>query len=224
MNTVVADSITRLANAVGERLAAGEDLERAVREVVAETYREHGRIVFGGDGYSAEWEAEAAERGLLNLRTTPDALPYLVDEATVRVFAEQSVLSARELQARYDVLVEQYSTKLNIEAHTAAQIARTMLLPAALRHRELIKTAGGPLAGQLLYELDGPLREFHTALGALEEVNEGGADGAQAHAEYMRDRTIPAMNRVRAVADRLERLVADDLWPLPRYAEMLFIR
>ena len=208
MNTIVADAVEALSRALSARRGRGETLEHAVREVVAEVYREHGRIVFDGDGYSAEWEREAERRGLLNLRTTPEALPQLVADSTVRVFAEQGVLSARELEARYDVLVEQYEKTVNIEAGTAAALARTLLLPAALRQRALIAEAGGPLVDELLAELDEPLGGFVTALRALE----AGGDA------------VPAMASLREHADRLERLVAGDLWPLPKYAEMLFVR
>jgi glutamine synthetase len=192
--------------------------------VVGEAYRRHGRIVFGGDGYSRAWEEEAAERGLLNLRTTPEALPHLVTDSTVRVFAERSVLSARELHARYDVLVEQYATQLNIEGHTAARMARTQILPAVLRQRELVANAAGPLTEQMLTELDGPLVDLYAAIEALERaLADGPAEGLE-HAAHMRDTVVPAMGLVRELADGFEHVVADDLWPLPAYAEMLFIR
>jgi glutamine synthetase len=127
----------------------------------------------------------------------------------VRVFAEQSVLSARELEARYDVLAEQYATTINIEAATAAALARVLLLPAALRQRALIAEAAGPLTERLLAELDEPLADFYAALRALEAAP---------------DDLVAAMAALREQADRLERLVAGDLWPLPKYADMLFVR
>jgi glutamine synthetase len=224
LNTIVADAIDELARAAAAWTEAGDDVEAAVREVIADTYRRHGRIVFNGDGYSAEWEREAAERGLLNLRTTPDALAELVSDATMRVFAEQSVLSARELQARYDVLLEQYATKLGAEAETAAQMARGRILPAVLRQRELIENARGPLLCELRTELDEPARKLYAAIGALEAVLADAPQQPLERALYMRDAVMGAAQEVRAHADRLERLVADDLWPLPTYAEMLFIR
>jgi glutamine synthetase len=224
LNTIVADAIDDLARAAAAWTEAGDDVEAAVREVIADTYRRHGRIVFNGDGYSDEWEREAQERGLLNLRTTPDALPELVSDATVRVFAEQSVLSARELHARYDVLLEQYATKLGIEGQTAAQMARGRILPAVLRQRELIENARGPLLCELRTELDAPARGLYAAIGALEAALAGVPEEPLERALYMRDAVMGAAQEVRADADRLERLVADDLWPLATYAEMLFIR
>ncbi len=202
LNTIVADAIHDLRRELQACMTAGSSLEGAVRDVVADTYRVHGRIVFDGDGYSAEWAREAERRGLLNLPTTPDALPQLVAESTVRVFAERSVLSARELHARYEVLLEQYTAQLEIEAQTAVHIARTLLLPAALRQRARIVEAGGPLERPLLAELDAPLSELYAAL----------------------TKAPVSLERLRAAADVLEGLVAEDLWPLPSYAEMLFIR
>ena len=134
------------------------------------------------------------------------------------------MLSERELEARYEVALEQYAVKLNIEAETAASIARTMILPAAARHVALAEGAG--LEGAVT-ESAGLLDELWTAIGKLEEVNlaENQPDEeALKWAKYMRDKVIPAMDGVRAVADRLEGIVADDLWPLPKYSEMLFIK
>jgi glutamine synthetase len=132
------------------------------------------------------------------------------------------VLSARELESRYEVFVEQYATKLNIEAETAASIARTMILPAAVRHLAEVKASG--VAG-LADEVEPLVTDLHAALLDLEKANDHeGPEGGIKHAEYMRDRVIPAMDAVRGVADQLERIVADDLWPLPKYSEMLFIK
>ena len=111
-------------------------------EVVKETYAESKRIIFGGDNYAEEWHAEAEQRGLLNLRTTAEALPEVISEQTVGTFGKYDVLSERELESRFEVWVEQYVIRANIESETAATIARTMLLPAALRHIALVEAAG----------------------------------------------------------------------------------
>jgi len=216
LNTIVADAL----NEMTQMLRDGFE----VREVIADVYRRHRAIVFDGDGYSEDWQEEARSRGLRNLATTPEALGELVTEPSQRVFAEQSVLSARELLARHDVALEQYATQLTIEAETAATMARTLLLPAGLRQRELIESGSGPLADDLLEELDGPLGELRAATRQLEAAVAAAPDGCGERAWYMRDRVVPWMRALRDAADRLERLVADDLWPLPSYAEMLFIR
>ena len=109
-------------------MRSGTEMEEAVREVIKDTYENHGRIVFGGDNYSSEWEAEAARRGLLNLKTTVDALPELISDQTVAAFSNYGVLNERELDSRHEVRAEQYVIKVNTEAETAADIARTMIL------------------------------------------------------------------------------------------------
>jgi glutamine synthetase len=193
-----------------------------VVEVVKDAYTYNRQIVFDGDGYSEEWHAEAERRGLLNLRTTPDALPELVSDDTKAIFAKYEVLSDRELESRFAVFTEQYEVKVNIEAETAASIARTMILPAALRHLAELKAAG---IESLVDETETLVGELVEAILGLEKANADYPDveGLEL-AEYMRDTVIPAMEATRVVADKLERIVADDLWPLPKYQEMLFIK
>ncbi len=222
LNTIAAEAIDDLAGQLAPLLDAGTDLGEAVLKVVKDTYTAHKRIVFNGDGYTEDWEKEAAERGLLNLRTTPDALPYLTDAATVALFEKYAVLSERELEAREEILTEQYVIKLNIEGETTAQIARTMILPAAVRHLSELKAAGNE---QLIGETDELLKELFFAIEKLESANEVHQDSTiHEEAKYMLEVVIPAMLGVREVADKLEKIVADDLWPLPKYWEMLFIK
>jgi glutamine synthetase len=139
------------------------------------------------------------------------------------MFGNYGVLSERELESRYEVFLEQYVTKLNIEAETAASIARTMILPAAVRHLNELRASG---IKSLLTEIEPIIEEFVGSLQRLEAANRDHPEECSTleHAEYMRDTVIPAMNDVRAIADGLERLIADDLWPLPKYEEMLFIK
>jgi glutamine synthetase len=202
----------------------GKNADEAVTEVVKASYAANRQIVFGGDNYSDEWHAEAEKRGLFNLKTTPDALPWLIEDQTTTVFGNYEVLSERELHSRYEVAIEQYATKLNIEAETAASIARTMILPAAARHLALLKAANMQAA---VSETELLIGELWGAIAELEKANlsENQPDEEPMRwATYMRDKVIPAMDGVRDVADRLERIVADDLWPLPKYSEMLFIK
>ena len=224
LNTIVAEAIDDLADQLEDALRGGASLEEALRPVLQRSWAEHKRIVFDGDGYSQEWHEEAARRGLLNLRTTPEALPYFTAPETVAVFERYRVLSERELASRCEVFTEQYAVKINIEAETAAHIARTMLLPAALRHLSLVKEAG---VAPLVRETEALVDEFVAAIHRLETANlkENQDDSsAAAWATYLKDHVIPAMDEVRAVADKLEGIVADDLWPLPKYSEILFIK
>jgi glutamine synthetase len=223
LNTIVADAIDDLAEQLERDLGAGADLEDALRPILQRSYAENKRIVFGGDNYAPEWHAEAERRGLLNLRTTPDALPHLISDDTVALLSRHGVLSRRELESRHEVFLEQYVTKLNIEAETAVSIARTMLLPAAARHLALLLEAQ---LSDLAAETSDLIAEFTDAIHVLESANlaENQPHEPVEHARYMRDTVIPAMDAMRAVADRLERIVADDLWPLPKYSEILFIK
>ncbi|HXD67340.1 MAG TPA: glutamine synthetase III [Solirubrobacteraceae bacterium] len=224
LNTIVAEAIDALAEELEQGLEGGAALEEALRPLLQRSYAANRQIVFGGDNYSEEWHTEAEARGLLNLRATPDALPYLVNDDTVTLFSHYGVLSQRELESRYEVFVEQYIAKLNIEAETAASIARTMLLPAATRHLALLLSAQ---MGELASETEGLISTFVDAIKELESANleeNQPDDDLLKHAEYMRDVTIPAMEATRAAADTLEKVVADDLWPLPKYSEILFVK
>ena len=222
LNTIVAEAIDMLCDKLEARGSNGTSSHDAIVEIVRETYSANKQICFDGDNYTEAWHDEAERRGLTNLRTTPDALPWLVEKQTIAAFERYEVLSERELESRFEVSVEQYSTKLNIEAETAASIARTMLLPAAVRHLGELRAAGHE---GLIGETAGLIDAFVTAIQKLEEVNaHHPAEEGLEHAKWMRDNVIPAMDATREVADRLERIVADDLWPLPKYSEMLFIK
>jgi glutamine synthetase len=225
LNTIVAEAIDDLAGKLKTALKGNAaNLEKAVAKVVRESYAANKRIIFDGDNYAPEWHAEAEKRGLYNLRSTPEALPWLVDKSTVALFKKYGVLSKRELESRHEVFLEQYAVKINIESETAAAIARTQILPAAVRHLTELREAG---LEELIEEVEPVIRELHFALVALEDVNlaDNQDDSTPAKwAAYVHDRVVPAMEDVREVADRLEKIVADDLWPLPKYSEMLFIK
>jgi glutamine synthetase len=225
LNTIVAEAIDYLAEELEDALQGGAtSLEDALRPILQRSYATNKQVVFDGDGYSEEWHEEAARRGLLNLPTTADALPYLITDDTETAFSNYGVLSARELESRHEVMLEQYVTTINIEAETAADIGRTMLLPAAARHLSLLLSAQ---LAELASETEALIAALVDALRGLDEANlednQPFTDN-QAHAEYVRDVTIPAMNAVREAADRLEKVVTDDLWPLPKYSEMLFVK
>ncbi|HSK09557.1 MAG TPA: hypothetical protein VK911_08270, partial [Vicinamibacterales bacterium] len=194
---------------------------------------------FNGDGYSADWHEEAERRGLLNLRTTLDALATLRDQKNLDLFAKYAIMSHRELESRAEIFVEQYFKTVNIEGEMTAEMARTMVLPSAVRYLDDLLDAYHNYAqlvgasekgkakglGKLVEDLNSTINELVLALDGLDAQNaELGGDDVHSKAFHVRDNVIPAMTAVRAACDRLERMVPDDLWPLPRYREMLFIR
>ncbi|MEM9658303.1 MAG: glutamine synthetase type III, partial [Planctomycetota bacterium] len=211
-----------------EATAADPDqLHGAVQKLLTEIVEECGAIIFNGDGYSEDWHAEAEKRGLLNLRTTADALPMLLSPEVEELFGKYGVLSKRELESRYETYCEQYCMTVKVEANLTKKIARTMIFPAAVRYQsELASTCANlKLLG---YEFDTDtldritqlVKALQDSIADLSTASVGGCDGI----EKCRDLVIPAMQQVRACADELEGLVADDLWPLPTYQEMLFIK
>ncbi len=222
LNTIAAEAIDDLADQLEAKLADSGDLDRAVTEVVRDAYGASKRIVFGGDNYSEDWHSEAESRGLKNLSTTVDALPEVLTDQTLSAFEKYEVLSHRELESRYEVWMEQYTMRANIESETAASMARTMLLPAALRQVALEEAAG---MDALASETRALASEFVDAIAALEAANvyPDEVEGLDL-AIHARDRQLTALERVRELGDALEKLVADDLWPLPKYAEILFIK
>jgi glutamine synthetase len=222
LNTIVAEAIDSLAEDVEGKVHGGASLEEAVLAAVKDAWSANKQIVFDGDNYSDDWHAEAEQRGLANLKQTPDALPWLLEDQTVTLFSNYGVLSQRELESRYEVSLEQYATKINIEAETAASIARTMILPAALEYLALLDQTG---VERLKAEATELVDSFVEAIFALEEANLHHGNGdVLGHAKYMQGTVLPAMEAVREVADRLERVVPDQSWPLPKYSEILFIK
>ena len=227
LNTIVAESLDYVAT----KLEGSDDLYAAINSLVKEIIDEHWSVVFNGDGYSEEWHAEAAERGLPNLRTTVDALPVLGSEEVVGLFEKYGVLSPTESASRLDVYLEQYVMALQVEAKLMVEIGKTMIFPAAIRYQgELAATCANLKA--VGYEFDTDTLDTVTALvkglqdslAALATALEHEEDDLLAEATAARDHIIPAMVDVRKYADELEAMVADDLWPLPTYQEMLFIR
>jgi glutamine synthetase len=234
LNTVVAEAIDELTTSLETRVASGQALNEALRGLLAEEIHTFKRIIFNGDNYSAEWVEEANRRGLLNLKNAMDALPHLVEDKNAAIFEKYGVLSGRELESRYEIAVEQYFHAINIEGETMADMARTMILPAANRYlSELLLTAdradgaGIKASGVVTTArgVSGLIDELTDAIEVLVAQNaELGGDEVHSKALHMRDHIIPAMAAVRSAADRLEKVAPDDLWPIPTYRDMLFIK
>ena len=222
LNTAVADSLSQLADALdGLKPADFEGLTKVLSGIA----RENSQVLFEGNGYSEEWHAEAAKRGLPNNRTTVDALPSLTTDKAKTVFSRFGVLSERELASRVEIQWERYVKVQNIEASCAIDIASTMILPATAAYLGLL--AGAPSSkgiNQVCERVSGLADQLVDAIGVLEHAQHAAHEASSVHAEAKAfvSKVIPAQEALRGVVDELETLVADDLWPLPKYRELLF--
>ncbi len=235
LNTIVAESLDEIATQLEQAVAAKRDLNAEIQKVLQPIVKESKSVLFNGDNYSEAWHAEAERRGLFNRRTTVDSLPDLISPKSIGLFGKYGVLSERELHSRYEIFLENYRKTINIESQLTIQIAQRMILPAALRYQEQVASAISSLKATgvtvpktqvaHLSELVAGIEALQTATDHLSETVEEPAKGDSLdHAKHARDQVIPAMNAVRSAGDHLETLVADDLWPLPTYQEMLFIK
>ena len=194
-------------------------------KVLSTIARDHKGVIFEGNGYSEEWHAEAARRGLPNNRTTVDALPALLSKPARKVFAKFGVLTERELESRSEIFWERYVKVGNIEANCALDIARTMILPAAVRYLGELGEAGTSRGVATVKDrVAGLVDGLVDAMAGLEAAQHKAhkATDVKAEARVVVDAVIPAQAALRTVADELETVVSDDLWPLPKYRELLF--
>ncbi|GIV50560.1 MAG: glutamine synthetase [Candidatus Kapaibacterium sp.] len=226
LNTIAAEAIDELAASLERSLAQGTPLANALEEVIGQAIAEHRAIIYNDDGYSAEWHAEAAKRGLLNLRSTIEAIPTLTAPKNVELFSRYGIFNERELVARQEVAYTQYFKTINIEAETTERIAMTQLLPACFAYLESLGTIKiGAAAGALAREVADLTDQFAEALAELRQQNrELGGDLPKQKAHHMATNVLPAMEHVRAVADQLERLVPEQLWQLPSYQQLLWLK
>ncbi|MBX7166492.1 MAG: glutamine synthetase III [Pirellulales bacterium] len=233
MNTIVCESLDYCASKL--EAAIGGDpgkLNAAVQTLLSEIIKECESIIFNGDGYSQQWHDEAARRGLLNMKTAPEALPVLGEKGVFELFAKYEVLSERELQSRLHIYLEQYCKTVHTEALQTLEMARTLIFPAAIRYQnELASTCANlKLVG---YEFDTDTLDRITELvkslqdaisGLAKKLEHGGAANLDDEATFYCKDVLPAMAEIRKYADELEGWVADDIWPLPTYQEMLYIK
>lgn len=231
VNTSLAEAMDYIATDLETAVSDGTDFNEAVQTLLAKIISDHGAAVFNGNGYSEEWTAEAESRGLLNLKTTVDAMEQLSEPAIIDVFEKYGVLSNRELAARQEVILEQYTLAVQVEAKETAEITRTTILPAALRYLgELAGVAANlkaidlPLDTATMKTISGLIGDLLARVKELDDTITHESEGTtMEHAKYTRDTLIPIMWKTREAVDQLEGLVADDLWPLPTYQEMLTI-
>ena len=236
LNTIIAESLDVIATELEKKAGRNPSeakLETAVKAVLKDVIKKHRRVCFDGDGYSEAWHKEAEKRGLPNMRSTADCLGAFATKKAKDLFAKYKVLNARELAARHDVLVEHYCTVMGIESRTLVQVARTQVLPAALRaQEELATTVSATLAADVdcaetqaeLKAYVAMVNELRSATKELETLSSRHHKDEVAEMRFLRDSVVPAMDRVRAACDALERVTPADTWPMPTYAEMLLLK
>ena len=236
LNTIVAESLdqfaTELERAVGKSPTPAR-VQAAAMKLLKKVVKQHKRVIFAGDGYSLEWHAEAERRGLPHLRDSVDAFGALRARRNVDLFKKYGVLSKTEFDSRVLIGYEKYVKQLTIEAETMLAIGRTQILPAALQHQARVAAAVSTTeaAGvkcndtlQALGEFVNLISRFREALAALEKAVGHHDDDPIRHATWIREKVKPAMDGLRTYADSIEMLVSADLWPLPTYRELLFLK
>ena len=233
INTIVADSLDYMSDEIEAKVKGGLSVADAADAVVKATLKAHQRVIFNGDGYAEEWEKEAKKRGLLNLKTTPEASERMMDEDVADLMGRYGILTKNEIASRYNVKLEAYVLGLEIEFAATSDIARTMILPAALEYQNTLavslnaaKAFGlGTSAQEVLLKkvnenveaLTAKIDEFNIA-----QQKEFGEE-LLTHCHYFKDTMIPMMTEIRVIVDALELQVDDRLWPLAKYREMLFL-
>ncbi|MBF2055853.1 MAG: glutamine synthetase III [Cyanobacterium sp. T60_A2020_053] len=233
MNTILADSLGWVADQLEAKLAEGVDLNVAIQAVLKEIMEKHGNAVFGGNGYSPEWHKMAVEeRGLANLPTTADALPCLRTKEIEELFERTGVLSPVELESRFEVYGEQYILSLEVEAKLVISMAKTIIYPAAVSYLEKLTSTVASLKGiGIQLDTESIRKVADLTNGMMAEVNKlsdalakHDFPDTEAKMKYFAQNVLPIMGEVRKFADGLEGEIADELWSLPTYQEMLFIK
>ena len=233
LNAAMAESLDYVATTLENATAKGEELNKAVGKLLTKVIKDHKRIIFNGNNYATEWEKEAGRRKLLNLKNTVDALPELVARDVITLFDKYKILNERELHARYEVFLENYNKTINVEANLMVLMANRYILPAALEYQKQIaqsvaavRAAGGSVtqSKKLLGTYARLVDRLKAQADALETAVEHGGGSAEKHAKYMRDKIVPAMDKLREVGDEIEVLTPHEIWPLPTYREMLFVK
>jgi len=234
LNAAMADALDGIATELENATKKGEDLNKAVAKLLTKVIKEHKRIIFNGNNYAVEWEKDAKKRKLLNLKNTVDALPQLVTKEAVALLERYKILNGREIHARYEVFLENYNKTINVEGQLMVLMANRYIMPAALEYQKRIgqsvtavKQAGGSTTQgkKLLAKYTKLVDQFKVQADALAAALDHKSNGsAEKHAKYMRDKIVPTMAKLRTVGDDIEVLTPHEIWPLPTYREMLFVK
>src|SRR5688572_6960345 len=233
LNAAMADSLDSIATELEAATAKGEDLKAAVGKLLTKTIKQHKRIIFNGNNYSAEWQKEAAKRGLLNHKNSVDALTEVVSQSVIKLLDRFKILNEREVHARYEIFLENYNKTINIEGQLMVLMANRYILPAAFEYQKQVGLsvaavkAGGSKSAQgkkLLGTYAKLVDKLKVETDALAKLLDHSGGSAEKHAKYMRDKVVPAMAKLRETGDSIEVLTPHELWPLPTYREMLFVK
>jgi len=236
LNTIVAESLDYIANELEKHIGKTPNpakLKSAVSDLLKKLVKQHKRVIFNGDGYSKAWHEEAEKRGLPHLRDSVDALPVLKSKKALDVLVKHKVLSRIETTSRAVIGLEKYCKQVTIEAETMVAISRTMIVPAVIAHQTSMADAVSSLdAAQVdaddqraeLNEFLIKVAKLKGAINKLDDANEHHGDDPHEHAKHIKQHVKPLMAELRSVVDDLETIVADDLWPLPSYRDMLFVK
>jgi glutamine synthetase len=233
LNVAVTESLDYIATELEKATKGGKSLDKAVAALLQNVMKENKQIIFNGNNYSLEWEKEARKRGLLNLKNTVDALPQLVTKDVVGVFEKYKILNARELHARYEVMVETYNKTVNVEGQLMVLMANRYILPAAFEYQKhvgqsvaAVKAAGGKsIEGKkTLDALTKLTDEFKRRTDKLAKALDHDGGSAEQHAKHFRDVVVTGMESLREAGDALEVIIPHETWPLATYREMLFIK
>lgn len=230
LNTIVAETLSQIADSL-EKTA---DFENELQNIIKEIAVNHKRILFDGNNYTTEWQEEAARRGLSNITSMVDAIPALISEKAIQLFERHQVFSKSELYSRYEIFLEQYCKSINIESLTMIDMTKHQIIPAAIKYAtklalsvNAVKSAGADASVQseILEETSSYLISLKQKLAELEKVTSEAKTKGDCYAQgmYYRDIVFKSMEELRIAADKLETIIDAELWPLPTYAQMLFM-
>ncbi|MDD5487713.1 MAG: glutamine synthetase III [Candidatus Omnitrophica bacterium] len=222
LNTIVADALDEICTRLEKNVRSKKDFNEALQKIIKDIVKKHKRILFNGDNYTEKWHKEAEKRGLPNLKKTPEALESMASEKAMKLFEKHKVLSRTELRSRNEIYKEQYEKTIAIEASVALDMAKTLIIPAALEYQ-------GDLAGTIMdtkalkIKVDSSEALLREICGYIEETMKGVKVLEKAIQSHSPEKMLKAMETLRGSVDELESVIPEDIWPLPSYTEMLFL-
>ncbi len=231
LNTAVAEELKGFA----EELESAKDFDKELNRIIVSTIKEHKRIIFNGNGYDASWVKEAQKRGLLNLRSTVDCLPYYIKEKNLELFESHNVLTRKEVFARYEIILEHYSKTINIEASTMINMLNKDIMPALCKYSGMLaqtvvakksayKDANCIYETKIMQQIDAALKTLSSKVAHLEGLTHSAQkiEGAREQAQFYKDSVIKEMEDIRLIVDELEQIVDREYWPYPTYEDLMF--